>query len=540
MFRSRILFFGILGVTILAVVVILVVQSSGRQQQNDAATVTAIAAANQTATALVVPVNPVSNIVPIYAKNAGNDNLPRYVCAADAFGSYYALQQMQVAGYDVKNGFHLGIVPFGLAGTENSYDISEEDRSRLLQEGKMDCLFTTLDSVALKGQGVITAVIDESAGADQLWVHKGISTFSDLRGKRIAYSKGSVGEFFMLYLLAVADVNPRTSVSLVPADDVASAVKLFNAGQADVVSGWQPDIEDAKKSSGTQLIGSDKLRVIIDVIVTSRTSLSTRARVVQQFHNAWFQTLKAQFEDFSTAAKQIAGWGYNDWSAINPATAENDLGKILQNIAQAGLTQNSTVMQDPSRLVERLNTAARVWTSSGQAAFTGRFDDLVNPQYVMNVNRDFSTTASPRNNSFLLGSRPNLREIAPNEGETLAVLPCRKFEFLPESAELTSESQRVLDECAYPVLASSLGLYLRVVGSAAWPGPAGTYQEKDITEVAQQRAQAVVDYLVKKGLDRRRFNVSTVLPPPERRNTTDTSEQAKDRFVEMTLITVGR
>ncbi len=45
---------------------------------------------------------------------------------------------------------------------------------------------------------------------------------------------------------------------------------------------------------------------------------------------------------------------------------------------------------------------------------------------------------------------------------------------------------------------------------------------------------------MKSGMDANRFTLDVVLPPPERRNTDDPALQAQDRFVEMTLITVGR
>jgi hypothetical protein len=329
---------------------------------------------------------------------------------------------------------------------------------------------------------------------------------------------------------------------MIPADSVANAVKGFNAGQADVVSGWQPDIQAASQSGGQQLIGSDKLHVLVDVIMTSRQAIQSRPRVVQAFHDAWFRTLKAQFEDFSGAAKQIAAWGNNDWSGINAASADKDLGTMLATIAQAGLTQNSAVMSDTARLVERLDTARRIWAASGQSPASGSTANLVDPQFVMQSAKrnDLATSAQPRNTSFLLSSHPDLKALAPNEGETLAILPCRKFDFLPESSDLTSESRHILDTCVLPVLQSSTGIYLKVVGSAAWPGPEGTFTEKDILETATQRAQAVVAYLVKNGIDPKRFNMSAILPPPERRNVTDGLVQAQDRYVEMTLITIGR
>ena len=96
---------------------------------------------------------------PIYWGNT-NDGLPTYICAADAFASYYTLQQIQVLGLDVKHKFHLGIVPFLVDGSGGKYDISEEQRTETLAKGDWDCLLTTLDSVALHSSGIITTVVD--------------------------------------------------------------------------------------------------------------------------------------------------------------------------------------------------------------------------------------------------------------------------------------------------------------------------------------------------------------------------------------------
>ena len=101
---------------------------------------------------------------PIWGPNYDpNDGRPTYVCGADAFGSYFTLQQMQMSGLDIENGFHLGIVPFDLT---DEYTVTEDQRTALLDAGQWDCLLTTLDSVALSSPGVITAIVDESAGAD--------------------------------------------------------------------------------------------------------------------------------------------------------------------------------------------------------------------------------------------------------------------------------------------------------------------------------------------------------------------------------------
>lgn len=480
---------------------------------------------------------------PIFAPNYDpSDGLPTYICGADAFGSYFTLQQMQMAGIDVENGFHLGIVPFALDDNPD-YEVSEEQRTALLNAGQWNCLLTTLDSVALKSPGVITAVVDESAGADQLW-GRDIETINELENKRIAFSRGSVGEYFVYYTLSISQLSPRSQVTLVPQDSVTDAVAAFNNGQADVVSGWEPDIYDAESSGGVQIISSNQLRIVVDVIVTSRQSIQTKADLVQNFHNAWFQTLKAQTEDFDTAAAQIAEWGHNDWSFIYAETASDDFRAWLESVAQADLGDNAFVMRDTRPLTSRLNIARRVWAASDANPAADSVEGLVEARFVLRAAEQASlqSNGNPVNDTFSMSSSTQLdvSGVESDDAATLAVLPCRTFTFLPESTELILESRRILDNCVVPTLSQSVGLFLRVRGSSAWPANDPPYTEAEILEVAEGRAQSVVDYLVAQGIDPARFIVEATLPPEDNRNTDDPAVMANDRFVELTLVTVGR
>jgi hypothetical protein len=252
--------------------------------------------------------------------------------------------------------------------------------------------------------------------------------------------------------------------------------------------------------------------------------------------------MKAQVEDFDGAAQQIAEWGHNDWSFVYPESATDDFAIWLESVAQADLGDNAFVMRDTRPLLSRLEIARRVWAASDLSVPADDINDLVNPGFVLRAADQASLQANgdPVNDTFSLSSQLDLTGVSTGAAETLAVLPCRTFSFLPESTELTLESRRILDSCVVPTLSQSVGLFLRVQGSSAWPENDPPYSEEEILEVAEGRAESVVDYLVSQGIDPARFIAETVLPPEERQNTDDPTLQRLDRFVELTLITAGR
>ena len=539
--RTRIIFIAIVGLAIVVICGVVAVGAVRNLLQQSEETAVAESTVEPLATSAPAQIAAVESPEPVWGPSYDpTDGLPTYICGADSFGSYFTLQQMQMSGKDVEHGFQLGIVPFFL-DDDPAYDVSEEQRTALLKSGVWNCLLTTLDSVALTSPGVITAIVDESAGADQLWA-RDISTINDVDGQRIAFSRGSVGEYFVYYMLSIAQLSPRSDVTLVPQDSVADAVEAFNNGQADVVSGWEPDIYDAEQSGGVPLLSSNQLRIVMDTIVTARQSIEENPDLVQNFHDAWFDTLKDQVEDFDTAAENIADWGHNDWSFVYPESASDDLAIWLETIAQADLGDNAFVMRDTRPIVNRLEIARRVWAASDAEVPADNVQDLVEPRFVLRAAEQPSLqpNGKPVNDTFSLSAQLDVSGVDTAEAATLAVLPCRTFTFLPESTELTLESRRILDTCVVPTLSQSVGLFLRVRGSSAWPANDPPYTEADILEVAEGRAQSVVDYLVSQGVDPARFILEATLPPEDHRNTEDAEVQAQDRFVELTLITVGR
>src|SRR5258708_5508598 len=400
---------------------------------------------------------------------------------------------------------------------DKDYGIRGDQRVGAMAAGQWDCLLTTLDSVELNStSGQITALVDESAGADQLWAKPSVATLNDLRGHKIAVASDSVGEFFAYYALTTAGitVDPRTGAEIVPQNSVADAVKAFNSGQVDVVSGWEPDILTATQGGGRKLIGTESLRVVIDVIVTARQSMASKPQRGQSVHDAWFEALKLSSEDLPKYAGYVSAWGHNDWSGITIASAAQDLGTGLDHIAQAPLEANRIAMSNLPIIQDRIAQAQRVWAAAGKTLATV-CGSLIEPKFVLAsaAKADLNTTKPVHNPSFYMTARPTFNALSASDADraqTLAILPCRTFEFLPGSAELTAGAQQALKECVVPILSSSPDIYLSLLGSAAWP--VGE-TEASTRAFALRRAQTVAGYLAAQGIATERMIIKATVPP---------------------------
>jgi ABC-type nitrate/sulfonate/bicarbonate transport system substrate-binding protein/outer membrane protein OmpA-like peptidoglycan-associated protein len=514
---------------------------------------------------------------PNYNANDGRDT---FVCAGYAFSADYVLQQIQMSGLDIKHNFHLGIVPFYL---NENYVVTEKNRMAAAQSGQIDCLLTTFDSIALDDPGVITAFINESAGGDQIWA-RNLSTLNELKGRRIAFEAHGPSEFFVLDLLNTVRIQPN-DVQFLPQPNQASAIDAFNRGEADVVAGWEPVIRGAEKGGGTLFASSRDFRSILGAVVISRQATRNKRPVAQRFHDAWFEALDVQQNDFDRAARSIAAWGHNAYTGVSKERAAEDLRGMLGGVAQADLADNARAFQAMPLIVERLRQTRNLWASAGYRIPTNDITAVIDDSYVRasSEGRLISPNGVNRfvNNTFALGRTSGapaaaqavptasaatpappqsaspatsvaLQPVArtaplaaatariPDSKRAVATLPCSRFDFLPDSAELTESAKQTLVDCALPILRQSPTLFLRVKGSSAWPGPRGAFSAADIELTARSRAEAIAEFLVDNGIKIERLFVTWTLPPQDRWETDDLVKQSEDRYVELSLLVAGR
>ena len=111
-----------------------------------------------------------------------------------------------------------------------------------LAQGRVEAAALTLDEVLrLRDDGLDLAVVlifNISAGADALIARPSLRTLADLRGARVGFEHGAVGELVILEALRQAGLTLEEIVAVnLPADQY---VEAYDAGRVDALAAYEP------------------------------------------------------------------------------------------------------------------------------------------------------------------------------------------------------------------------------------------------------------------------------------------------------------
>ena len=165
-----------------------------------------------------------------------------------------------------------------------------------LETGALDAnsqtLGDTLLSVSAGAKQRIVLVNDNSTGNDKIIARDGITSVSDLVGKRIAVEQGTVDHYLLLLALAQAGLS-QNDVTLDPLTREAAAA-AFATGRDDVVCVSAPFTTKALTRPGSHAIStSAEFPGAIPTHLVVRPDLvREHPQVVQALVDTWFDTLK--------------------------------------------------------------------------------------------------------------------------------------------------------------------------------------------------------------------------------------------------------
>jgi len=381
-------------------------------------------------------------------------------------------------------------------------------KNKALQDGKVDAVWETVDELPIAMVGFKAAnldarafiQIDWSRGGDACVASKEVKKVEDIVGRKAAVLMFSPDHTVLEFMLTnsrltpeeVAQVRKATGFSM---DDFTYARILFGKGQVDVACLWEPDVTLALASRpGAHRLFStaDATELVADTLVARREFLDLYPELAVKLARVWFAGVKRAESDRPAAAKLVATVcsRFRDELGYEATLKAFDWVKwtsLGDNVRMFGLDGQ------PPAFDRVYNQADGIWINYPQADIKDRFvpatlrDDRVVRRIWEAEGKRVATKAEKY--------KP---EIAAT-GKPLFTKPIT-IGFHSGKSDLTGEAMSVLNKSVVPQVQMAGGMYVRVEGNTDNLGDETWNQG-----LSERRAQAIVDYLSSRGVDRRRL-----------------------------------
>lgn len=380
-------------------------------------------------------------------------------------------------------------------------------KNKALATGEVDFVWTTVDEMPINlGTFVEAEVpvraflqIDWSRGGDACVAAPEVRTVEDILGRKSAMLMFSpdhtVFEFMVsnsrLTPAQTAEVRNATQFSL---DDFTFGRKLFVKGEVDVACLWEPDVTLAlneRKGSHRLFSTADATELVADVLLARKDLLDARPDVAEKLARVWLESVEVAETDRAAAARVIT-------ESCSRFKEELGYEKTLGALSWAKWTTLNDNVRffgldgSPPAFDRVYNQADAIWINYPQAEIEHRFppatlrDDRIARALWESAGKPVRQLEEVYN--------PNLAY----RGAALFTKPV-SITFSLGSALLGPTAISLINRDIIPQLEIARGMSIRVEGNTDDSGDAAVNQV-----LSQRRAQAIVDYLVERGVPKNR------------------------------------
>jgi outer membrane protein OmpA-like peptidoglycan-associated protein/ABC-type nitrate/sulfonate/bicarbonate transport system substrate-binding protein len=381
-------------------------------------------------------------------------------------------------------------------------------KNAALQAGNVDFVWQTVDEMPINMGGYKSAKVDARAfiqidwsrGGDACVASKEVKAVEDVYGKKSAMMMFSPDHTVFEFMInnsrltpeQVLQVRKDTSFSM---DDFTYGRVLFTQNKVDVACLWEPDVTLAlagRPGSHRLFSTADASELVADVLLARQDLLTGQPELAEKLARTWFAGVQKAEADKAAAARLI--------STVVPRF-KNELGydktlKAFDWVKWTTLGDNVKffgVDGSVSAFDRVYNQADNIWTKYPQAEIKDRF-----------------LPANLRNDSIVRrlwdaqGRQAVVQEVKyePKVAATGAPVFTKPvtINFHSGASDLDAESMAILNEQLLPQLEMARGMYVRVEGNTDNLGAKPLNQQ-----LSEKRAEAIVDYLVGRGVDRARI-----------------------------------
>jgi NitT/TauT family transport system substrate-binding protein len=270
-------------------------------------------------------------------------------------------------------------------GVDVELIIMEEPKDRFpaLLAGSIQMIASTVDTAILylrkPDDFQYVVAIDDSNGGDGIVAKKDIKSVADLKGKSVAFSEGSVSEFYLNVLLAKAGLKESDLKGVNMAAPEAGAA--FVAEKVDAAVTWEPWLSRGKGTAFGHLLtdSSTTPGLITDVVIVTKDYMTKHPKETKAIVAAWNEAVAFQRSN-TDEANAIMAKGVGGWLKDPKVFAET-----LTGIKFYGEADNKTFFgtaAKPGPLTQTVQSAIDIWSSHGKLRVQVKPADLINYSFI--------------------------------------------------------------------------------------------------------------------------------------------------------------
>ena len=334
--------------------------------------------------------------------------------------------------------------------------------------------------------------VDWSQGGDAIVADNSIKRVEDLAGKKIALVEFTPSHWMLEYNISNSslsdDQQKQIVSSLVNCDSEDATRDTFVANRVPAAVVWEPFVSEAiKKRPGSHVLVSSAYapNLIADIMVAQQSFIDKHPDVVQAFVAGWMEGATAANRDNAKSVQLLMDNEPPYKQAGEDATRDG-----LSKVRLADLADNTKMfgLDGSSPDFDRIfNQAGQAWLRRGYIPYQLKAADAKDDQFV----RALYTATPVTPPKAIVKPEPVNRP-----ANTVLTKPVRIL-FATGSTDLDANAKNILDDQVVTLAKSFSSSYLHVEGNTDSTGsPAANIA------LSRKRAQAVVNYLISRGIDR--------------------------------------
>lgn len=395
--------------------------------------------------------------------------------------------------------------------------------------GKFHCLWGTMDMIVLfsgelmKDSRTAPRVyqqIDWSNGGDGIVVRDSIKTIADLKGKTVVYAQNSPSQYYFNSLLLASGMQPSdVKVKYTSTAFEASAAFASDKSLAGCVS-WAPDIYNlVDKQKGNRLLSTtaDANKLIADVYAVRADFAKDHPDIVYGLVAGIFEGMEMTKDKNSKTYSQAAAWMAEGYS-MKP----EDIMGMKDDAHTTNFGENVDFMTNansPTNFERTWKSISYVYHELGLVTGTVQFDEVMDFDVVKKLQKEgkFKDQKDTNEAKFVPTTYGKISAEAPIVTQIIQIQfypnssnlhePARDENGMAMKGSLYDPNVDAVLERAAKLAGQFSNARIAVVGHTD-ASRKGQVDEAQVKKLSLERAQAVVDELVKKHkFDKNKFVV---------------------------------